>query len=278
MDCLEFRRIVLADPRRLGAEVATHASQCVACREFRAHTLELEDALAAALRIETPHDLPARLLDGTARVRHPRRWLALAASLLLAVALILLLGVPRDDALALKAIDFVVFDEAQAVVVAKPQDVRVLEEVSRKMHVSLPDALGAIHYVCVYPFAGGGAHHLLVETPLGKVTVLLMPESPYASSASAAARGLHAAILPTAAGSVAIIGESSRSIERVESLLKSRLTPAMLPYRHTAFMKRASRTSQRERRSSARARCEQRWRWQCRRSVSSRQKQQCSHL
>lgn len=221
MNCLEFRRAALADPRRPGAEAAAHAGQCPACRQFLARTLEVEDNLAAALRIEPPADLHARLLRRTTPARTPWRWLALAASLLVAAALGFMLGTPRSDPVALAAIDFVVFDEARAIAVAKPPDTQVLVDVSRRMRVALPDQLGEIRYICLYPFAGGGAHHLLVTTPLGKVTLLLMPGRALSARTAASARGLRAAVVPAAAGSVAIIGESSRSIRRVETLLRS---------------------------------------------------------
>lgn len=221
MNCLEFRRAVQADPRRPGAEAAAHAGQCAACRAFLARALEFEDDLAAALRVEPPADLPVRLLRRTTLTRRPWRWLAVAASLLVATVLGFLLGTPRSDPLALAAIDFVVFEEAHAVAVAKPPEMQMLVDASRRMRVSLPDQLGEIRYICIYPFAGGGAHHLLVTTPLGKVTLLLMPERGLAARTTANARGLRAAIVPAGAGSVAIIGESSRSIQRVETLLAS---------------------------------------------------------
>ena len=139
----------------------------------------------------------------------------------MAAALGFLLGTPRSDPLALAAIDFVVFDEAHAIAVAKPPEMQVLVDISRRMRVSLSDQLGEIRYICLYPFAGGGAHHLLVTTPLGKVTLLLMPDRAPPARTAANARGLRAAIVPATAGSVAIIGESSRSIRRVETLLRS---------------------------------------------------------
>ena len=221
MNCLEFRRAALADPRRLGAEAAAHPGQCAACREFLAGALEFEDNLAAALRIEPPADLPGRLLRRTRPARTPWPWLALAAGLLLAAALGFLLDTLRTDPLALAAIDFVVFDEAHAIAVAKPPEMQVLVDVSRRMRVALPDQLGVIRYICLYPFAGGGAHHLLVTTPLGKVTLLLMPDRALPARTAADARGLRAAIVPATGGSVAIIGESARSIRRVETLLRS---------------------------------------------------------
>ncbi len=220
MNYLEFRRAVLVDPRRPGGEASSHAERCPSCREFLLHLLEIEEQLAAALRVGVPQGLSARLLD---RMRAPRRsrWLALAASLLAAAAIALALGWPRSDAMALAGIDFVVFDEAQAIVKAKPTDMKVLAAVARNMGVALPGQLGDIYYVCVYPFVSGPAHHVLVKSPLGKVTLLLIPGRPLAVRAAGEAYGLQAAVLPAAEGSIIVIGESARSIGRVETLLKS---------------------------------------------------------
>ncbi len=218
MNCLEFRRAVLADPRRPAAEASSHAERCPACKEFLQHSLAIEQQLEAALRIPAPQGLGARLLDRRAAARRPR-WLALAASLLAAVAVAL--GWPRNDAVALAGIDFVVFDEAQSIIHAKPADMKLLAAVARNMGVALPGRLGEIYYVCLYPFVGGPAHHVLVKSPLGKVTLLLIPDRPLAARAAGTAYGLKAAVLPAAAGRIVIIGESARSIERVETLLKS---------------------------------------------------------
>jgi hypothetical protein len=42
MNCLEFRRAVLADPRRPAAEASSHAEQCPACKELLQDALEME--------------------------------------------------------------------------------------------------------------------------------------------------------------------------------------------------------------------------------------------
>jgi hypothetical protein len=226
MNCIEFRRAVLADPRRLGAEAARHGEQCGACRDFYARGVEAEARLAAALRVPVPEGLRARLLDRTAAARRASRWLALAASLVLAVAIGLFVGSQRPDPLALAAIDFVVFDEAQAVADAKPTDWKELIRVTGEMGVSLPEQLGEMYYICVYPFVAGPAHHLLVKTPHGKVTLLLIPDRPVASRLAGSAYGLKAVILPAAkGGSVLIVGDSVRGVQRAESLLKSRDVP-----------------------------------------------------
>ena len=93
--------------------------------------------------------------------------------------------------------------------------------VAGEMGVSLSGQLGEVRYVCVYPFAGGTAHHLLVKTPLGKVTLLLIPDRSLDSRAAAGAHGLSAAAVPAARGAI-IISDSPRSLRRTEDLLQGR--------------------------------------------------------
>jgi hypothetical protein len=218
MNCLDVRRASRADPQRLDAEASRHIEQCLACRAFHQRELEFDSRLEQALRVSVPERLEARILDRKAP-RRAVRWLALAASLLVVATIGYFAGSPRPDPLALAAIDFVVFEEARTIVDAKPTDFNLLLRVAREMGVSVSKQLGEIRYICAYPFAGGAAHHLFVKTPLGKVTVLLLLGRPIASRALAAARGLEAAVMPAAGGSVAIIGDSPQSIRRAASLL-----------------------------------------------------------
>lgn len=176
--------------------------------------------LAAALRVPVPEGLHARVLYRSTAVRRWVGGLALAASLLVAAGIAILIDAPRSDPLALASIEFVVYEEAQTIAEAGPTDWNTLARVAREMGVSLPQQLGTMRYICVYPVAGQAAHHLLVSTPLGKLTVLLVPERPLAARAAAAAHGLKAAVVPAAKGFVAIIGASPRSIARAESLLR----------------------------------------------------------
>lgn len=220
MNCLEFRSAALADPRRLDPDAARHVEGCAQCREFLARGLDAEAQLAKALRVPVPEGLHARLLQRKP-VRRPLQWLALAAGVLIVAALAFLAGTPRNDPLALAGIDFVMYEEAQAIADAKPTDPEVLAGVARAMGVSLHEQLGEIRYVGTCPFAGSIAHHVLVKSPLGKVTLLLIPQKPLSSRVAAAAHGLEAAIVPAPSGSVAIIGGSARSVVRAESLLKS---------------------------------------------------------
>ncbi|MGQ0651443.1 MAG: DUF3379 family protein [Betaproteobacteria bacterium] len=221
MNCLEFRRLALAGPRPLKPAAAAHAKGCEGCREFLARTLDDEAALEAALRVPVPRGLDARLLERPGATLRALRVLALAASLLLAAGISLLILTSRPDPLAMASIEFVVYEEAQTIVDAKPTDWHALVRVARGMGVSLPRQLGDMRYICVYPVAGQPAHHLVVATPLGKLTLLLVPERQVAARAVAAAHGLEAAIVPAARGFIAIVGPSPRSVARAEALLRA---------------------------------------------------------
>lgn len=228
MNCLEFRRAAAIDPRRLDAVAAAHVLQCQACRESLAHVLKLERRLEGALRVPPPPGLRERILERAVRRPRAARWYALAASIMVAVALAA--GVafaPGDDPLARAGIDFVVYEEAQSIADAKPADAGMLARVAREMGVALPEQLGEIRCVCFYLFAGGPAYHLLATTPLGKVTLLLIPGRPLAARAAASAHGLEATVMPVRGGAAVIIGDSSRSIARTATLLKSPLAKSL---------------------------------------------------
>lgn len=219
MNCLDFRRAVFCDPRRVGEEAERHAWQCDACAAFRVHELEIEDRLAEELRVPLPENLAERILSRRAKARRPMRWLALAASLVLAVAIGVYAVTQSRDPLAVAGIDFVMYDEAQSIIDAKPTEWKTLVHAAAGMGVSLPPQLGDMHYVCLYPLIVGAAHHLLVKTPYGKVTLLLIPDRPLAARKTQSAHGLEAVVLPARKGSIVIIGDSARSVQRAEALL-----------------------------------------------------------
>ncbi len=221
MDCLELRRAALVDPRRLETEALAHAESCQGCGSFLADTLVLERRLDSALRVAVPAQLKDRALRRSARAP----WLARRYALAAGIALVLAAGTAtlwrRNDPLALAGIDFVVFEEAQAIIDAKPADPEDLLRAAVRVGIRLPGQLGELRYIGTCPFGGGLAHHVVLKTAYGKATLLIMPGHNLGSRAVAVAHGLEAVVAPAAGGSVAIIADSSRSIARIEEILKS---------------------------------------------------------
>lgn len=221
MSCLELRRAAMIDPQRIDAALLEHAEHCETCREFLSQAREMETELEAMLDVPVPQELRARVFaEAVAGPRRSRRY-ALAAGVALGLAAGIGLLWKRDDPIALAGIEFVIFEEAQAILDAKPADPATLDRVVQKLRVMKPSHFGEAVYLGTCPFRGGMAHHVVVKTAHGKVTLLLMPDRARGERGAATARGLESVIAPASGGSVAIIADSARSVERIESMLNA---------------------------------------------------------
>lgn len=221
MNCLDLRRVALIDPRRLDTEALEHAKACHACGVFLAEALTLENRLDEALHVPVPRDLKERALRHAVESPRFSRRYALAAGIALALGTGTAMLWRRNDPLALAGIDFVVFEEAQAILDAKPADPADLQRAAVELGIKLPGQLGELRYIGTCPFGGATAHHVVLKTVYGKATLLLLPGRTLASRAVAVAHGLEAVVAPAAGGSVAIIADSSRSLARIEEFLSS---------------------------------------------------------
>lgn len=211
----------MIDPQRIDAALLEHAEHCETCREFLSQAREMETELEAMLDVPVPQELRARVFaEAVAGPRRSRRY-ALAAGVALGLAAGTGLLWKRDDPIALAGIEFVIFEEAQAILDAKPADPATLNRVVQKLRVMKPSHFGEAVYLGTCPFRGGMAHHVVVKTAHGKVTLLLMPDRGRVERGAATARGLEAVIAPAKGGSVAIIADSARSVERIESMLNA---------------------------------------------------------
>lgn len=222
MNCLEFRREMLVEPRRAGEEAGAHARTCAACEKFRRSAVAMEEEIRAAAAVPLPGELIDRALAATTRRRPApgRRAFAMAAALLLAIAVGAgAFWVGRDDPWARAGIDFVVDEEANAILTSKSADPKELAAVMRAMKVRLPQQVGEVRYIGICPFQGTIAHHVIIITPQGKATLLLFPEKPVETRGTAVARGLRSIVAPAPVGSVAIITTSSTGLKRLENIV-----------------------------------------------------------
>ena len=221
MNCLDLRRAAMLDPRRLDTEALAHAERCDVCGGFLAEALELEAQLDSALQVPVPHGLKERAMRHAVEAPRFSRRHALAAGVVLALGAGTAMLWRRNDPLALAGIDFVVFEEAQAILDAKPADLADLQRAAVEVGIRLPGQLGELRYIGTCPFGGAKAHHVVLKTAYGKATLLLLPGRTLAARAVAVAHGLEAVVAPAAGGSVAIIADSSRSLARIEEILSS---------------------------------------------------------
>jgi ferric-dicitrate binding protein FerR (iron transport regulator) len=180
MDCDQYRRALLADPHGVSVEMRLHAAVCPECTRYTERVQRFEDRLDRALRVDIVPTIPARGLRGLGRRlgrsrRVRRRWLAAAASLLLAcvVAGSLWLAAPGASLAADVVSHMAGEPEAWTrtdVPVPQPQ----LEAVLSESHMRLKADAGLVTYASSCLFRGHQVPHLVVQTAAGPVTVMVL--------------------------------------------------------------------------------------------------------
>jgi hypothetical protein len=224
MNCLEFRRAKLVDPRRVAPEARAHAAGCQPCTAFAGEVDQTERALDQALLTPVPEGLADRIIF-RANSRRPawRAW-ALAASVVLAVAL----GVSAWDAreapsqYARLAIEHVV-TEPESLTTLRNADPAALLAVMREFGGSLKEPLGSLRYIRLCPVEDGFGWHIVFETADGLATLILVPGKQLRRQQTAVSGGWNALVQPVGSGYYAIVTASAAYTSRVDRLLRERV-------------------------------------------------------
>lgn len=231
MNCFEFRRMVLADPRSRTAEQERHLAQCTACaalaREMEGFDARIDDAI----HVPVPEGLAERVLLRQ-KIRAPavRAW-ALAASLVAAlgtgiyfyrasdgerVLTAAVLGVKHP---AVAAIAHVLDEEPQMLMENRGVDPVMMRAAFTRRGLRVPANGTTVRYFDKCPMTGGAGEHVVLQTPFGRVTVILVPDQPFASRVVVSDRGKTAVASPARTGSYILIADSLTSVRRAEQLL-----------------------------------------------------------
>jgi hypothetical protein len=247
MNCLEFRRHVGAEPSSVLAAVAAHREECPACAGFQDEMQALDRLLGKAMRIDVVSGTRDAMVSGTraatapaaaavgrvpdtsssrverapdtAHARHgavgPRRWLAMAASLVagVLVATTLWLSYPGPT-LAAEVIGHVVSDPG-ALMAAQPLPEQAVTEVLQPSHVRLRPGMGSVTFAMRCEFEGHVVPHLVVQTDRGPVTVLLLLHRSVRAATRIEEGGYSAIVLPAPRGSIAIVGRDVAGIDAI---------------------------------------------------------------
>jgi len=220
MNCLEFCRQQQADPYHLSQVARQHVADCDACQAFAARTHKLDEILMQPInRVPVPAGLNERIL-----LRHQLSrnsyWLrgAFAAGVLICLATVLSLPWLRYDGNLARV--------ALAHVKEEPDTFRAQQTVSDTLLVAAFASVGAqlhgnighVTYLGTCPLPGGEGKHLVVSSPLGRYSLILMPAQ--AKVRKMSEDGAHAAIAkPAAHGTYAIVASATPDIIKIEKLL-----------------------------------------------------------
>ncbi len=219
MNCIDFRRLVLANPRQPGAVERAHAEECAACRQYLERQREFDAELFAALQVPPPDGLADRIL--VARGLRTRRWvMPMAAALVMAVGVAIAWPRIAGDPLGREAIAHVAH-EPQAFTTSHAVPGNFLPAVMAEQGVSLAKAIGQVTYATVCPLAGKVARHLVVRTAAGPVTLFLFAEDRQARTRTVTERdGMAAITIPATKGSITLVAASLEAAMAIERSLQ----------------------------------------------------------
>jgi len=221
MNCLDFRRLVLVDPRGLSEDARAHALECVACRETLEKQREADDRLFDAMQVPVPDGLADRILVGRDHRPARRRFAWAIAATLFLTAGVGLIGRRyfAPDPLGAEAIDHVAH-EPQAFTIVHAVGNDYLPSILAESGLKAALALGQVTYTMMCPMDGRRARHLVIRTAEGPVTLFLMPDDPNTRRRSVTeAHGMAAVTMAAGKGSVAIVATSLAQAMRVEKSL-----------------------------------------------------------
>ena len=187
MNCQHFRRAILADPHTIDAQMRLHLASCHDCTRYMAQVQRFEERLGRALRVDVDapkkQAQPPRTLFSTrrwasaraSRARLRRRWVAAAASLLLAVMVGggLWLAFPGYS-LAAAVVEHMAGEPNAWARTDVPVPQPMLDAVLRESHIRLKGDAGLVSYASSCAFRGHQVPHLVVQTAAGPVTVMVL--------------------------------------------------------------------------------------------------------
>jgi len=230
MDHAHYRRLISADPHSSDPELLAHRDGCTECSLYTERLLRFESRLERALQV----DVPARgNVLPFARPAAPRlakswRWLAIAASVLLCVVVAAGIWIVLPGASLAADVVAHMAGEPEA---WKLTDVPVadgeLRGVLRDSQLRLNAAAGIVSYAASCAFRGHRVPHLVVQTPSGPVTVMVLVHEPVVRAMQFDEQGYRGTIVPMPGhGSIAVLmqdpgGTEARDLQKIAAQVRA---------------------------------------------------------
>jgi Protein of unknown function (DUF3379) len=223
----QYRRAVLANPLGTDPALEAHRASCEDCRAFTDGVVTFEHQLVRALKVSTP--IRAKILPfgtrSSARPTKGARWLALAASV--AIAFVVGAGIwltPRSSLAADVIAHMAGEPDAWKSQAALPAG--ELNPVLRRANISLDPKAPSVSYANSCEFRGQVVPHLVVQSPRGPVTVMVLIHEVVFKSRHFDEQGYRGTILPIPQhGSIAVLmrapGTTAAEVDAVAAQVRS---------------------------------------------------------
>jgi hypothetical protein len=211
--CIEFRHRAGAEPFAADPAMEAHRRECAACARYQDELRAMDGVIQRALAVELPPRAGAPA-ESAADVRR-RRFLAIAASLVagVAVGVVLLVSAPRAS-VAREVIDHVAH-EPGTMDTTEPIAPAALAAVLDPDGTQLRPDVGDVTFAARCVFDGRVVPHLVVRTPQGPVTVLMLRHRRLGRPVRISEQGYEGVVMPAPRGSVAIVGQDVADIDGV---------------------------------------------------------------
>ena len=230
MEHAQYRMAIMADPHGADAELRAHREACAECRAFTERLLKFESRLERAMRVDIPPTadvLPFARGRGNAPGA-PRRWMALAASVVLGAAIVggVWLSLPQPGLAAAVVAHMAGEPEAWQRTEAVPQP--ELADVLKDSKLRLKPDAGIVSYASSCAFRGHRVPHLVVQTASGPVTVMVLVHESVRQATPFDEQGYRGTIVPVPGhGSIAVLmrdsGIGAGEIQRIAAQVDAAL-------------------------------------------------------
>lgn len=225
MDCLEFRRHLLADPYRQDPEFVAHKKVCPECRGAAQRADVFEGQLKQAFTVAVPDELADEILLGqTTLVRRSRfrnGWfMALAATVVIGVGLTAVLLPSAHAGLKQFVVDHI-RDEPEAMLSTALVSQDEIRATFGYYGIELAGDVAGVTFAAPCAMYEGAGVHLVVRGDEGPpVTVMYMPEVEIDDRFKVSFEGLDGVVIPLARGALAVVGYKGQALDGVENLMR----------------------------------------------------------
>ena len=240
MNCLVFRKQIVAAPRGITAEMSAHRISCPQCAAFAAHVEQLEVTLTEAAAVSPPEGLANRILlrrslvDGQPVIAPSRRrFLALAASVAAATTG---LGAWLQWRRATEPLNDEIARELVAhLLAAHPPGLGATAHLVRETEVTellaragfaARTSLGRVENAWPCTFRDQPIAHLVLSRATGPVTALVLPLALADRAHPFTGPQVNGLITPCAHGVLALLATADSELDTIAARLTGALVPA----------------------------------------------------
>lgn len=220
MDHTQYRSAVMTDPHDPDPDLRAHRESCAECRVFTEQLLRFEARLERALLIDIPTKSVV-LPFARNGAQGPRRWMAMAASLLLALVIGagVWLTLPQRS-LAAAVVEHMAGEPDAWQLTDVPVPDADLNDVLKDSNLRLKPDAGVVSYASSCNFRGHKVPHLVVQTQSGPVTVMVLVHEAVRKPKQFDEQGYRGTIVPVPGhGSLAVLmrdaNPGSGDVERI---------------------------------------------------------------